>query len=193
MSLGKKIAVAALGVGAILLARGASGYAASPFFVVNAALAAGTTMQFAGTIDAAPITVTCTAFSTGGNPAGASPVLTIAPPTISGCTDSLGGTDTITTNTVNGNWKLKAVGANEVKLVIPKIGLKFKSSVLSGCKVIAAPAAAASVFNAGNYNGAGTLTDTSDPMPVAGSGCTTGANWDVTASVSMNTGAVPPW
>jgi hypothetical protein len=157
---------------------------------ITAALASGTTMNFNGDIDGTPITMTCTNFTTSGNVTASTSTLKISPPTISGCTDSLGGTDTIATN---GKWKLKA-SSGEVKLSIPEKGATFKSSVLSGCTLTAAPTGTDNVGAADNYNNNGVITYSSDPITVSGKGCTA-KELEVTATVDLtpNPGTLPPW
>jgi hypothetical protein len=135
---------------------------------VKAKLQSGTDMIFKGDIDSIPITVTCTSFSASGKvPSSPSDSVTLSsPPTISGCTDSSGGTDTITTT---GTWKLSETSTAQ-KLKIPQDGATFKSSVLSGCTITAAPSGPAKVKGA--YNDKNTDTVTNASIPTSGSGCT---------------------
>lgn len=135
---------------------------------IKAALKSGTDMTFQGDIDSIPITVTCTSFSASGT-VPSSPTDSVklsSPPTISGCTDSSGGTDTITTT---GTWKLSETSTTQ-KLKIPEDGATFKSSVLSGCTITAAPSGSVKVK--GKYNDSNTVTVTNAPIPTSGSGCT---------------------
>ena len=169
---------------------------------VYGSVAPGTTVTgtsghvvFNGTINGIAITVTCTNFTDSVVvPAGADKSLNIPPPTINGCTDSLTGTDTITTNSTNGSWKLKSNSTGtKLKLVIPIKGATFKSSFVKGCLITAAPTAAVKV--SGTYNsGNGTDTVTSQPIAVSASGCTaTNASTTVTVTFSPNPGAIPPF
>jgi hypothetical protein len=151
--------------------------------VIKSALKSGTNLMFAGSIDGVAITVNCTTFTARGKiPAKGLTVTLSAPPTISGCTDSLGGTDTVTTNQTNGKWQLTEVdvtgtadnkepnSGDKANLSMPKAGATFSSSVLSTCTVTAAPAARAAIR--GTYNDINTIKDTNAPIPVSGSGCT---------------------
>ena len=151
--------------------------------VVTAKLKTGTTFKATGTINGLAITVTCTtATFTGKTPAtGLGPVNLTKPPTFSGCKDSLGGTDTVTTT---GTWKLTYVdgtetgttdtGKDKLIVTVPKDGATFKSNSLSTCTVIVAPTAP--VPESANYSDSGTTAGTAsavnDTLPVKGSGCT---------------------
>ena len=161
-------------------------------------LKSGTTMNFAGTIDGIPVTVKCTTFTGSGKvPATGLSVSLSTPPVLGGCTDSLGGTDTVTTNTTNGKWKLTEVDAandeaqtepnsgDKVTLTIPKAGATFKSSTLSSCTITAAPTAAAKVT--GTYDDKGTDTVTNAKIAVSGSGCVASTS-TVTATVVLTPG-----
>jgi hypothetical protein len=169
---------------------------------VYASVAPGTTVTgtssstvFNGTIDGVAISVTCTNFTDSVVvPAGAKKTLDIPPATINGCTDTLGGTDTIKTNDKDGKWELKTNGAGtKLTLVIPEKGATFTSSVLSGCKITAAPTAAVDVV--GTYNSSnGTDTVTNAPIAVKGKGCSaTSASTTTTVTFSPNPGTIPPF
>jgi hypothetical protein len=169
---------------------------------VYGSVAPGTTVTgtsshtvFSGTIDGVAISVTCTNFTDSVVvPAGAKKSLDIPPATINGCTDTLGGTDTIKTNDKDGSWQLKTNGAGtKLTLVIPEKGATFTSSVLSGCKITAAPTAAVDVV--GTYNSSnGTDTVTSAPIAVKGKGCSaTAASTTTTVTFSPNPGTIPPF
>ncbi len=150
---------------------------------------------FQGTIDGFAITVTCTNFTdTVTVPAGANKSLNIPPPTINGCTDDLGGTDTITTNSTNGSWKLKSNGTGtKLKLVIPKAGATFTSSFVAGCTITAAPTASVKVTGTYNHTN-GTDTVTNQPIAVSASGCTaSNASTTVTVTFSPTPGTIPPF
>jgi hypothetical protein len=141
---------------------------------VTASLKSGTDMTFAGNINSVPITVSCTTFSASGT-TGSSPSDTVpltGSPTISGCTDSTGGTDTITTNTTNGKWSLSVTSKKPYKatLSIPKAGATFKSNILSGCTITAAPTKAAAVK--GSFDGNQTDTVKNAKIKTKGTGCT---------------------
>ncbi|MBO0727895.1 MAG: hypothetical protein J2P57_01465 [Acidimicrobiaceae bacterium] len=202
----KKFAIAGTCAGALIAGTAAASFAnadAGDNFsrpagtVETAALKTGTTMNFKGTIDGVAITVKCTGFKASGKlPATGLTVTLTNPPTISGCTDSLGGTDTVTTNQTNGKWKLQEVDApatsdtvepntgDKAVLIIPKAGATFKSSILSSCTVTAAPSGAARV--SGTYNDINTIHDNGANIPTAGTGCTTAANAHVVATVVLS-------
>lgn len=156
---------------------------------VTAKLKTGTKVTFKGDIDSVPITVSCTTFTaTGKVPSPASDTMkSTVPPTIKGCTDSSGGTDTIKTS---GTWTL-TIASTTLTLGVPKDGATFKSSILSGCTITAAPTAAIKVVGA--YNGHNTDTVTNKPVPTKGTGCTsTTATTSAVEILSPAPGA-PPW
>ena len=110
-----------------------------------------------------------------------------APPTINGCTDTSGGTDTITTN---GTWTA-TISKKTMTLGAPKAGATFKSNVLSGCTITAFPKKPGKVK--GKYNGTNTDTVTNAKVATKGSGCTsTTATTTGTIVLSPAPGA-PPW
>jgi hypothetical protein len=152
-------------------------------------------VTFKGTINGIQVTVSCTNFTdTATVTAGANKSIDIPAPTITGCTDTLTGTDTIKTNDKNGSWELKTNGkGNKLKLVIPKAGATFTSSFLPSCTITAAPTAAVSVK--GTYSSsAGTDTATNAPIAVKGTGCTaTSSSVTVTVTFSPNPGTIPPF
>jgi hypothetical protein len=193
ISRSKKMVVVAVSAAAMVLGTTTAVYGS----VAPGTTVTGTSgnIVFKGTINGINITVTCTNFSDSVVvPAGANKSINIPPPTINGCTDSLSGTDTVTTNSTNGSWKLKTnnPGSN-LTLVIPIKGATFKSSFLSGCTITAAPTAAVKVT--GSYSSsAGTDTVTNQPIAVKGSGCTaTTASTTTTVTFSPNPGVIPPF
>jgi hypothetical protein len=189
----KKLAIVAVSAAAMVLGTTTAVYGS---------VAPGTTVTghsgntvFKGTINGINITVTCTNFTDSVVvPAGATNKINIPPPTINGCTDSLSGTDTVTTNSTHGSWSLK-VNSTGTKLTlgIPLKGATFKSSFLPSCTITAAPTAAVKVK--GVYSSsAGTDTVTSKPIAVSGSGCTaTTASTTTTVTFSPNPGTIPPF
>jgi hypothetical protein len=199
MSLRKKIAVAALGAGVVVLATPAIGYSAASSLPagtkVSAALATGTDMTFNGTIDELGIKVTCTSFKSSGKvPTKAGYKMTLSSaPKITGCTDNLGGTDTITNNSTNGKWTLteSRTAPYKMTLTIPKAGSTFTSSVMTTCVITAAPSTADPVT--GSYNDtSGTDTVSKAPIPTSGSGCSsTTATTSATVVLTPNPGAPP--
>lgn len=188
----RKPLVAALGVGALVFVTATAAWASLPAGTkVTGTLKSGTDMTFQGDIDSIPITVTCTSFTASGV-VPKTPSYTVklsAPPTISGCTDSSGGTDTIKTK---GKWSLveNSTSPYTMTLVIPKKGATFSSSVLPSCTITAAPSKAADVV--GSYDGNDTDTVTNAAIPTKGSGCTsTTASTDATVVLSPAPGAPP--
>jgi hypothetical protein len=191
ISLGKKMAFAA--VGSALMVFGLVAVASASVAPGTKVTGTSSDVVFTGTIDSVPIKVTCTSFTDSGTVTKKDKTtMAVAAPSITGCTDDLGGTDTITTS---GKWELKVNSAGtELSLVIPKDGAKFTSSVESGCTVTAAPTKAADVT--GKYNKTkGTVTDTKAKIPTKGTGCTTAKDSDETATVtfSPNPGKIPPF
>jgi hypothetical protein len=205
----RKLGISTFGVvGALLLTAGVvhaatssdteDHFSAKAGTIVKGSLKSGTKMTFVGTITGISVTVTCTTFTgSGAVPAKGLSVTLSKPPTISGCTDSLGGTDTVVTNQTNGKWKLSEVDAandesaaepntgDKARLTIPKAGASFSSSILSGCTITAAPNGPASIT--GSYNDKGTDTVKHASIPVVGSGsfCTATAS-AVTATVVLS-------
>ena len=155
---------------------------------VTGSLKSGTVMTFKGDIDSIPITVSCTTFSASGTVTKAKDTLPLAaPPTIKGCTDSSGGTDTVTTT---GKWKI-TIASSKMTLDAPKAGATFVSNILSGCTITAFPSAAGTV--AGAYNGSNTDKVSGAKIPTKGAGCTsTTAKTTATVVLSPAPGA-PPW
>jgi hypothetical protein len=157
---------------------------------VSAKLKSGTTLDLAGTLDGIGITVKCTSFSASGT-APASGVINVKlpePPKISGCTDSIFGTDTVTTNQKSGKWELTEKTSGSTKtlvLTMPKAGATFSSSIDSGCVVTASPSASTAMsgkfVSSGKDKGTDTVTNAS--VPVSASGCTTAATSTLSATV----------
>jgi len=120
----------------------------------------------------------------------ASAIFDFSSPAISGCTDSIAGTDTITTNSVNGPWFLNAVSATDVKIAIPKGGAKFSSSALPGC--VSKWAHPSAVQLKGNYNTVNTEIVNDKPLSAIGTGCTvSGMKTSVNVVIPPSPGPVP--
>ncbi len=162
---------------ATVLCTATTAYASiGPNKTVSASLQSGTTMKFGSDIDGLPITVTCNSFTAKGKTS-SEPAHTFdlsPPPTISGCSDNLGGTDIVTTNDTNGAWafSVNKVGTT-VTLTIPKAGATFRSRYESGCTITLAPKKADPV--PGTYNGSNTVTVRNASVPTRGDGCTSTA------------------
>lgn len=206
----RKLLLSALAVATVSIATAATVYAAGSTdtddhfslaagTTVTGALKTGTDMTLTGNIDSFPVTVKCTSFKASGKvPATGLSVTLSKPPTISGCTDSLGGTDTVTTNQTTGKWKLSEIDApndetatepntgDKLKLTIPKAGATFSSSLLgSGCVITAAPSAPANLT--GKYDDKSTDTVTNAAIAVSGAGCTASSS-TISATVVVSPG-----
>jgi hypothetical protein len=185
-----KTIVALVAIGALVFGVATAAFASLPAgTTVTGKLKVGTDVTFNGDIDSVPITVTCTTFTVTGkvvSPASDTMKLSV-PPTIKGCTDSSGGTDTIKTS---GTWKA-TISSTTLTLVVPKDGATFTSSILSACTITAAPTAAVKIVGA--YNGKNTDKVTNAKIPTKGTGCTsTTATTSATEVLSPAPGA-PPW
>jgi len=186
------VTVVGVTAGTALIAATAAYASIGPDQTVTGSLAPGTDMTFSGDIDGISITVSCKNFSATGKTSKkpATKFKLSAPPTVNGCTDSLGGTDTIVTK---GKWSFSVNSAGtEVTLTIPKKGATFTSSVESGCTITAAPKKSNPVT--GSYNdSSGTVTVSNASIATSGSGCSSGpATTNATVVLSPNPGA-PPW
>lgn len=198
-SLGMRTLVAAVGVGAFVLASAAVSSATSPNSLpagtkVTAALKSGTDMTFTGTINGLSVTVDCTKFSGSATvPAGKPYSMTLPkPPKISGCSVS-GFSATIKTNSKNGNWTLSVTKKKPytLTLTMPKAGATFTApGLVPGCTITAAPAAAQAI--PGSYDGTNTDTVTNAPIPTKGSGCSSStATTSATVVFSPSPGKPP--
>jgi hypothetical protein len=195
-STGKKVVFVGAAAALMVMGTASAVYASvSPGTTIKAALVASTDMTFAGQISGVPVTVSCTKFSDKvKTKAGETKSVDIPPAKISGCTDTLGGTDTIKTNATNGSWQLTVnKSGSTVDLVIPKAGATFTSSVLSGCVITAEPTKSGKV--AGAYSSsAGTDTVTNATIPVKGNSVCSATTSSTSAKVqfSPNPGVIPP-
>jgi hypothetical protein len=190
-------AAALLGTASAVFAAGDSDdhFSLAAGTIVKGSLKSGTDMVFAGTINGVPITVNCTSFKGSGAVPAKGLKVTISPPKITGCHDTLGGTDTITTNKTNGKWSLTEVDApndesqtepntgDMATLTIPMAGATFVSSVLPVCVLTAAPTAAVAVT--GTYDDINTDTVKAAKIAVRGSGCSA-STATVTATVVLS-------
>jgi hypothetical protein len=151
-----------------------------------------TNTVFTGSINGVPITVKCKSFTdkvkvTSSDKTSAS----IPPPTLTGCTDTLKGTDTIKTT---GKWELKVNSAGTtLTLVIPKDGATFSSSRLKSCKITVAPTGPVNV-NGSYSSSTGTDTVTNQTIAIKGSGCSaTSSTINSTVKFTPNPGKIPPF
>lgn len=165
---------------------------------VNASLATGTTFTATASINpllpALPLfftaTVSCSSarftFTTPASGVGPVP---ISNPVVTGCTDSFGGTDTVSTNSAKGPWTLTfpQTPGGPITMGFPQGGVSFGSSFLPTCTGVMAPNGSASAL--GTYNSAAsTLTFSHVAVPVGGSGCTTGPTATISASIVFSPG-----
>jgi hypothetical protein len=205
----KKTIIAGVCAGAIVLATASAVLAidnAPPTgTTVRGKLLAGGDLTFTGaTINGLAVQTSCASFSAHGVvPSKPSYKVDLSTsPKIDNCSDNLagsdkplGGTDTITTNSVNGPWMLKESSAAPytMTLVIPKAGATFTSSMLPGCVITAAPTAKAAIE--GSYDPTtATVSVTDAPIALSGSGCTVGGSATVSATVVLNPNpGMPPF
>lgn len=139
-----------------------------------------TNITFSGSINGLPVTVTCTGvtLTVKYETAGLTVVVTSSPPvSFTGCTDSLGGRDTVTSS---GSWSLTLVdnpnetgtepNSDKLTINIPQGGASFTSSVLSSCTVTANASTPT-----GNYDDKTTATYSNtiggNSISVTGTGC----------------------
>lgn len=133
-----------------------------------------------GSIDGLPATVTCTSVTLSAKtPAsGLTASVTSSPPaTFSGCTDSLGGRDTVTTS---GTWSLTEAdnageggtepnSGDQLTINIPAGGAKFSSTFLPSCTITVGASTPT-----GSYDDSVTSVFASANLNVSGSGCAAG-------------------
>jgi hypothetical protein len=156
---------------------------------ISVALKAGTKTTFVGKVAGVAVTQHCTAstdsFKTPAH--GLGPVK-LANPTFTGCTDSLKGTDTVTTSSTNGKWTEKFLSAARVRLTIPKAGATVVSSKAPTCVITVAPNGPASITGA-YVNGTTKFKNASLPASLS-AGCPGGASTG-TATYSATYVATP--
>ncbi len=192
MSMRKKMMTAVLGVGAMLLATATTGYAIYNSLPAGTAVTISGTLHFVEGVNGLTIKVKCTSFAASSTVIGPNHLNFVPSPAITGCTDSLGGTDTITTNSTNGSWFLAAPAP--MKLGIPQAGATFTSTAtqLVGCTITWTPAGLVKLIGA--YNGVNTEKVTDQPLAVSAVGCSASTMkiW-VKAVMAPAPGPVPPW
>jgi hypothetical protein len=187
--------VAAIGIGTAA-ASVAAGDTDDHFNVAAGTVISGSgSFTGSGTFGGVAITIKCTSITASGKaPSKGLTVTLSAPPVISGCTDTLGGTDTITTS---GTWKIAEVDlANDEtgtepnatgdkgKIIIPMDGATFQSSIDPACVVTVAPTASASIT--GSYNDAGKAVIKNKKVPVSpGASCPSGTGTTGTLSSTL--------
>jgi hypothetical protein len=190
LAFGAMCAVAAAATPAVLAATGA--HVSPPNKTVKVALKAGTQTTFTGKVGPATVTQHCTSstdsFKT---PARGLGPVKVANPTFAGCTDSLGGTDTVTTNSTNGNWTEKFLSKSRVQLTIPKAGATVTSSlpVVAGCVITVAPSGPAKIVGA--YNNKNTTTFKNASLPASTSAKCPGGAAKGTATYSATYVSTP--
>lgn len=144
-----------------------------------------TKASFAGTVDSFKLTVNCTKFtSSGTTPKDGLTVPLSKAPTFSGCTDSLGGKDTVKTA---GKWSLVANSTgSKITIHLPVKAATFTSSLVSGCTLTIDPTKVGTIV--GTYNNKNTLTITKSSFAIKGTGCSSGATASVTESIKFTPG-----
>ena len=168
--------------------------------VVTASLKPGTKFVAKASVQAGALkgtaSVTCTGVKfTFTTPASGLGPVDISTPVVTGCKDTFGGTDVVSTNSTNGPWTVSFVDAltdetaeklgDTIVLGVPKAGASFSSSKLAGCTGVIAPSGPISV--SGKYNDKGQLAFAAVKAPTAGMGtCTTGPTTTITATLVMS-------
>ena len=135
-------------------------------------------ITFAGTINGLAITVTCTGVTmTAKTPASGLTASVTSNPVYSGCRDTFGGTDTVTSH---GTYSLTLKDAasdstatepnsgDQLTINIPNGGATFTSNILPGCTITAQ----ASTPTSSSFNDKNSATYTKAPVNVTASGCT---------------------
>jgi hypothetical protein len=149
------------------------------------------TFKGTGVFGGVPITINCTSVKASGKvPASGLSVTLGTAPKITSCTDTLGGTDTITNS---GTWKIKEIDVSNDEaqkepntgdkgaITIPKAGSTFKSTLDPACVVTVAPNGPVTIT--GTYNDVKTLKISGATVPVMPSAsCPSGTG--TTAKVS---------
>jgi hypothetical protein len=190
-------ALTAIGAPLVLAAGETDDNIAPASTTVKASLIAGGNAVFTGTVSGVTVTSTCKVSSTTfKTPAHGLGPVTTSNPVFTSCTDSLGGTDTVRTNSTNGTWKAtfidvandeaKEVLGDKLRLTIPKAGATIVSSVLSTCKITVAPSGPANAV--ANYNDVNRAGLNKAPIPTSGTGCTTSATGSFSAIYILSPG-----
>jgi hypothetical protein len=158
-----------------------------------------TNIVFKGNVNGFPVTVTCKNSSiSGSTPASGLGPVNINNPTFSGCTDSLGGTDTITTNSTNGHWQLTFLDStatgeetqtepnsgDSLQVTIPKGGATFTSTALPGCVITVT--VTVTVIITGTYDDVSIVVFTNVSISVKGAGCVA-ASFSISGSYKSTT------
>jgi hypothetical protein len=152
---------------------------------ISAALKKGTTFTSTATVNGTPVTVTCTEMKAiGKTPKDGLTAKLSAPPKYSGCKDSLGGTDTVTSS---GIWSvtLNSTGTRGT-LNVPKDAGTITSSVLPSCKITVSPDGPTKML--GSYNDVNTATISGASLPISASGCTVSSDASVSSTIVVTPG-----
>jgi hypothetical protein len=193
-----KLGIAALAAAGLLTVGNATAFASgdtgdgfspagAPFMATNSG-----NVIFSGTINGIRVTVTCTGSSFHGTTPGQPGVWSIAlpmPPTLTGCTDSLGGTDSVT---VSGTWTITwndtQTSDTEPNTDQALLGgfLAITSSFFPGCKITWSGQVS------GSWHDVTPTTPSkfvfgNAPISLATSGCT-GTSWTFTATYLTSPG-----
>jgi hypothetical protein len=200
LAIGATSLVAAVGAPVVLAAGDTDDNLSPANTTVKIALKAGTKTTFKGTLGTTAVTSTCTASTTSfKTPAKGLGPVNAATPTFTGCTDNLGGKDTVTANSKNGSWAEKFVDAandeaaeksgDKTQLRIPKAGATVVSSLLPTCVITVAPNGPATITAA--YNDVNTSTFTNATLPVSTSAACPGGAKTGTATFSATYVSAP--
>lgn len=152
---------------------------------VNVTVKTGTAVSILVNSPLGSITATCTALNASfTTPASGLKTQLAAPPTITGCTDSLGGTDTINTS---GTWKFaetdkagdeslaepNATG-DGVSITVPVDAATLQSTALPGCTLTLNPSVVSKLKGAYNDAGGAKFTNANPGVVSPGAGCPQG-------------------
>jgi hypothetical protein len=188
---------------AVIAATGDTDDSVSPAStLVTTKVKTGTKTTFLAEIGAFTVTQHCTGSSTTGTTPAHGLGMVVAPVSFTGCSDSLGGTDTVKTT---GTWRVTFVDApndetteppggassgDKLRITVPEKGATVVSSFDPECLITVAPTKAASVTGA--YNDINTLTISKAAVPISlAAACPGGAkteNATFTATYTVSPG-----
>jgi hypothetical protein len=181
---GVGVAVAVIAPAVIAQATDTDDFVQPASTLVQGSLKAGTKTVFKATVAGVTVIQRCTASSTSGTTPAHGLVSALNKVTFTGCTDNLGGKDTVTTT---GVWHLTfhdvandetATEPNstgdKLTVTVPIKGATVTSTAAPGCTITVAPTVAA--HTTGAYDDVSQLTITGAPVPISlSSGCPGGA------------------
>jgi hypothetical protein len=157
---------------------------------VKIALKAGTKASFTGKLGAVTVTSNCgSATDSFKTPARGLGPFKLANPAFTRCTDTLGGKDTVTTNSTHGRWSEKFISAARVRLTIPKAGATVVSSLVPTCVITVAPTGPVTVT--GTYDNVRTTKFKNVTLPASTSAACPGGATKGTATFSATYVSTP--